>query len=714
MVENLSLNKWISSTFNNWSELKNETQSVVHQILSNNTRDLEFFEAIKYELEKIYLATWYDYADYDTRLLANETDVKKVINEQVLTWKIKTLYHALLHWKDQKTKNQIKQWLYNDYFYDLWVIFNTNYCKPINENINYSEIKINAKNIISNPLLIKEMNFISFEWFKDENLTKEDENKLLKSLKENTANLKWLSIWRWMIEMNLDFLIELFNSIPNNIDLLNLSWILDSCIINNEEYLINIDKILKLAPYFPHGVKTLYLPYMELINIETKEIINFLNNLPKTLLETNLISPEFFTNRTEEEKEEILNNYPKSIIKHYLWFTLDMKKIDEYIKVNNNIPQNIKSYKLNIINNYEKVAVEEWNNVILSIPRNTIVLDIESIELDKNNSDEITTLIQSLPQNLKKLKINHCWINSFENFLSFIFNLPKQLINLDISWSIDNDLYFSYNEALEIIISLPQNLKTLKWSIWRLFSEDFTLDEVKRLLFLLPISIETLDFENDNQLYKIFKSYSDEQILDFFKNLSTRFKKITLKTYSEVWKNDIIDNTKIPEDIKKLLNLDEEMTFQEHIDQITDMFNESISDEKNNKSKTENKNNELDWDIDNYDFDCGKSSYNKETYQSFIKRISESNITDTPKSELIPTLLDKPKDLIEGIDHSLDLSTKIFYLLNIHRNLDRKIKNQLVFWNMHLDLKLIKEIQKQWLENWMEIEFWITTHFELA
>jgi hypothetical protein len=34
------------------------------------------------------------------------------------------------------------------------------------------------------------MNFISFEWFKDENLTKEDENKLLKSLKENTANLK--------------------------------------------------------------------------------------------------------------------------------------------------------------------------------------------------------------------------------------------------------------------------------------------------------------------------------------------------------------------------------------------------------------------------------------------------------------------------------------------------------------------------------------------
>ncbi|MBT3727326.1 hypothetical protein HOG21_06840 [bacterium] len=98
---------------------------------------------------------------------------------------------------------------------------------------------------------------------------------------------------------------------------------------------------------------------MELINIETKEIINFLNNLPKTLLETNLISPEFFTNRTEEEKEEILNNYPKSIIKHYLWFTLDMKKIDEYIKVNNNIPQNIKSYKLNIINNYEKVAVEE-------------------------------------------------------------------------------------------------------------------------------------------------------------------------------------------------------------------------------------------------------------------------------------------------------------------------------------------------------------------
>mgnify|MGYP004001119621 CR=1 FL=1 len=238
MVENLSLNKWISSTFNNWSELKNETQSVVHQILSNNTRDLEFFEAIKYELEKIYLATWYDYADYDTRLLANETDVKKVINEQVLTWKIKTLYHALLHWKDQKTKNQIKQWLYNDYFYDLWVIFNTNYCKPINENINYSEIKINAKNIISNPLLIKEMNFISFEWFKDENLTKEDENKLLKSLKENTASLKWLSIWRWMIEMNLDFLIELFNSIPNNIDLLNLSWILDSCIINNEEYYI--------------------------------------------------------------------------------------------------------------------------------------------------------------------------------------------------------------------------------------------------------------------------------------------------------------------------------------------------------------------------------------------------------------------------------------------------------------------------------------------
>lgn len=380
----------------------------------------------------------------------------------------------------------------------------------IHKKINNTELKLNQINneILSNP--IKETNTIQIieETQKEFNSYIKSKNDIIQSLHSQIINF-------------IDDLSFKLISLPESLDISLYYRIIEELELCSNIYNIFDENVIKKS----------ISNEKENFNLYIDEILK--TNLNEILLQNEFISKRLQTNETL--KESINENNRKDMI----------NKLNSFREKLNNIISNI---QININNTYNNLFIESSLSLVSNY-KNIFLTKKNDILKELNNTVKKSNNFISHVDDLESINIINSNIFKKRNEL-FSKYIIKKLESVKNTYIIENKL--SFNELTNISEKIKNEITQNK---------ENNFSNLKNLVDQFVLKVKDIDLKNmSDYLYaNIFQIFNDTQLINsmydnYYKELTPEFEKFNETFYQKVFKNNLKNYVKQPNEIIYILN----------------------------------------------------------------------------------------------------------------------------------------------------------------
>lgn len=310
-------------------------------------------------------------------------------------------------------------------------------------------------------------------------------------------------------DINIDFFLEKYNIIYNNLDELN-SIKVDEIVINH-----TINKLKKINCNNITEYYEIYIKYNNYKEVLSNLFINMINdekinnlfieniNINKCINEMEYYLSEYKLNKVDIKYKIFLKNHINrfenmilEIIKKY-YLSLNNDDINEYIKnINYNIEKNIEYFNDININIYETIynVINEKKGLIMS----------EYIKKEKN-VDNIIELYKKISNDDKCIEILYnTFCSEFKNNVKIVIQLKKKYYNILNKYKLNNKKFEIFlNQYLFDANVINMYFKYIN----KIYVEGRNTEEIKDIYDIIKYS------DNRNAIYKYYLHYYSYRLL---------------------------------------------------------------------------------------------------------------------------------------------------------------------------------------------------------